>query len=174
MAHFRRAADTPFGFRPYDAPLSVGEYRATGAGAIFIGDLVGMLPDGSVDTVTVTASPILGAALSLVTSGTDTLVLVADHPFQRYVVQDDGDTTAMTALSEGTKADIIFTTGNTTTNQSQQEIDSSSATAPGHSLPIKVHRLHPLENGSYASAAGSPRKWIVSIANHQYATPTGV
>lgn len=174
MPFLRRASDTPFGFYPYDVTLSVTEYRATGAGAIFRGDLVGMQPDGSVDTITAAASPILGVALGNITSGTDGTVLVADHPFQRYVVQDDGDTTAMTALSEGAKVDPILTTGDTTTNLSRQEIDSSSAAAPGHAQPIKVIRLHPCEAGSYASAAGSPRRWIVQIANHQLATPTGV
>lgn len=171
----RVAVDAPMGFRPYDIVRRIQEYRLdSGNAAIYPGDLVGQEADGTVDVITTTASPILGAAVGYVAAAAGGTVLVSDHPDQLFMVQDDGDTTAMTAMSEGLTADAILTTGSTTTFQSLQEIDSSLAGVG--TKAIKVHRLAPCEAGSYASAAGSPRRWIVSINPrfHQYATQSGV
>jgi hypothetical protein len=181
MPFMRPATDTPFGATPYGNPLRVVKYRTdAGHAAIYRGDFVGMMADGAVDTITsATASMILGVAAHYLAAASTDGIEVYDHPEQRFMIQDDGDTTQMDALSEGTVVSTILTTGSTTTLQSAHEIDSSTAaTAPtvaaGHSL--KVERLAPIENDSFASAAGSPRKWIVSVLQikHQLATSSGI
>lgn len=174
MAFTRVAVDAPFGFRPYQNSRTNGYRKRAGAPAMYPGDLVGQLTDGTVDVVTSTASPILGVAAVYSAASTAETVLVYDDPYALFFVQDDGDTTAMTALSEGANCDAILTTGSTTTFQGQQEIDSSSAGAT--SSAIHVVRLHECEGGSYASAAGSPRRWVVQINSrfHQLASTSGI
>lgn len=181
MPYSRAAVDAPFGAIPHGNPLRVTKYRTDGpAAAIYPGDFVGMMADGAVETITsATASLILGVAAHYMAAAATTGIEVYDHPQQRFIIQDDGDTTAMTALSEGTVVTTILTTGNTTTLRSRHEIDSSSAAAAptaavGHSL--KVERLAEVEADSYASAAGSPRRWIVSVLPifHQLATASGI
>ncbi len=181
MPYSRAAVDAPFGAIPHGQVLRVTKYRtAAGHVAIYPGDFVGMLADSVVATITsVTASMILGVAAHYLAAASTDGVEVYDHPQQRFIIQDDGDTTPMTALSEGGVAALIITTGNTTSLRSAHEIDASSlATAPtvavGHSL--KIERLAEVEADSYATAAGSPRRWIVSVLPifHQLATASGI
>ena len=181
MAYNRPATDTPQGFHPYGNPLRARRYRTDGAAAaIYPNDLVGQMADGCVETITsVTASMILGAAAEYVAASGTGGVLVYDDPEQEFIVQDDSDTTGMTALSEGLVIAPILTTGNTTTLRSRQEIDSSSAAAAptaavGHSL--RVIRLAELESESYATTTAQQRKWIVKVLPywHQLATTSGI
>lgn len=56
-------------------------------------------------------------------------VLVADHPDQQYVAQEDGDTAAIVVADLGLNFDIYspaLSAGNTYTGISKQEIDSDS------------------------------------------------
>jgi len=54
-------------------------------------------------------------------------VLVADHPLQTYLVQEDGAGTPIAAASVGLNVAMISThSGSTTTGRSKQEIDSDS------------------------------------------------
>lgn len=181
MAVNRPATDTPYGFHPYGNPLRVRSYRTDGpAVAIYPGDLVGQMADGCVETITsVTASMILGVAAEYVAAGGTGGVRVYDDPNQEFIVQDDSDTTGLTALSEGLVVVPLITTGSTTTLKSRQEIDSSTAaTAPtvaaGHSL--KILRLAELESESYATTTAEQRKWIVKVLGywHQLATTSGI
>ncbi len=177
MPFIRANVDAPFGAIPYEGPARLTEYRTdVGAAAIYPGDLVGQMADGAVDTIgSATASMILGVAAHYVAAAATSTILVYDDPDQRFVMQDDGDTTAMTALSEGANALPILTTGNTTSLRSRHEIDSSSISTLT-AFPLHIQRLHPVEGGSYASAAGSPRRWIVNInpGYHQLATSSGI
>jgi len=181
MAFNRPATDTPFGFHPYGDVLRARRYRTDGpAAAIYPGDLVGRMADGCVEVITsVTASMILGAAAEYVAVAGTGGCLVYDHPEQEFLVQDDSDTTGMTALSEGGVIIPLLTTGNTTSLRSRQEIDSSTlAAAPtvaaGHSLIVVG--LAELENGSYATTTAEQRKWIVKVQSnwHQLATSSGI
>ena len=177
MPFIRANVDAPFGAIPYDGPARCSEYRTdVGAAAIYPGDLVGQMADGCVDTITsATASHILGVAAQYLAAAAATKILVYDDPDQRFTMQDDGDTTNMTALSEGANALPILTTGNTTSLRSAHEIDASSISVLTE-FPLRIQRLHPVEADSYASAAGSPRRWIVSInpGYHQLATSSGI
>lgn len=174
MPFTRVAVDTPFGFRPYNNSRTSPYRKRAGAPAMYPGDLVGQLTDGTVDVITSTASPVLGVAVGYSAASTAETVLIHDDPSALFFAQDDGDTSAMTALSEGANADPIITTGSTTTFQGQQEIDSSSAGAT--TAMLHILRLHECEGGSYASAAGSPRRWVVSINPrfHQLASTSGI
>jgi len=181
MPYSRAAVDAPFGAIPHGKDLGSHVYRTDGpAAAIYGGDFVGQMADGCVETITsATASMILGVAAHYMAAGATTGIAVYDDPNQEFMIQDDGDTTAMTALSEGTVVSTILTTGSTTTLRSAHEIDSSTAAAAptaavGHSL--KVLRLAEVEADSYASAAGSPRRWIVRVLPifHQLATASGI
>jgi len=81
----------------------------------------------------------------------------------------------MTRATEGENFDLVVTTGNTTTLRSNHELDSSSGDTTS-TLAVKCIRLHPIEEDSYASAAGSPRRWIVKFNSHLWggAEQTGI
>lgn len=168
MPYLQAAVDKPFGAMPYDRVLSVGAYsKDASAAAIYPGDFVTLETDGGLAVATASQALILGVAAEYSAASTaKTDFLVYDHPDQKYTVQDDGDTTAMTEASVALNADLVVTTGDTSTLRSLHEIDSSSA-ATTNTLAVKILGLHPVEDRSFASAAGSPRKWIVKINSHQ-------
>ena len=170
MPYLRPATDNPFGALPYGRVLSIAKYRKdASAGRIYPGDFVILEADGNVAPATAGALNLLGvAAEGSAASTADTEVLIYDDPNQLYVVQDDSDTTAMDETSIGTNADILATAGDTTTDRSLMEIDSSSATNATANLAVRS--LHPMEldggRTGFATAAGQQRKWIVKINEH--------
>lgn len=165
MPWIRPGVDTPFGFRPYGEVLSIGEYyKDSSAAAVYPGDAVILETDGGVIPAAASSPNIIGVAASYSAASTEDTVLVYDHPDQLFIVQDDSDTTGMTRASEGANADMVVTTGDTTTLQSKHELDSSSVeTTAG--LAVKVMRLHPMET-SYATTTAEQRKWIVKFNSH--------
>ena len=167
MPWMQAAVDKPFGFRPDGRVLRLTPYyKDSSAVAIYPGDVVILETDGGIGVAVTGSVNIVGvAAMYSAASTEENNFLVYDHPEQLFYAQDDSDTTNMARANEGNNANIVTTTGSTTTLESQQEIDSSTA-ATTATLAIKIHRLHPIEASSYASAAGSPRKWVVSINNH--------
>lgn len=167
MPWMQAAVDKPFGFRPYDKELRLGYYyKDAAAVAIYPGDVVIFETDGGLGVAATGSTNIIGVSAGYSAASTEVAEFpVWDHPDQLFVVQDDSAGTAMTRAEEGLNVNIVTTTGDTTTFQSLQEIDSSTA-ATTAALAIKVHRLHPVEARSYASAVGTMRKWIVSINNH--------
>lgn len=170
MPWMQAAVDRPFGFRPYNRVLRITPYyKDSDAVAIYPGDVVILETDGGLGVAATGSTDIIGVAAEYSAASTEkTDFLVYDHPDQLFMVQDDSDTAHMARANEGNNVNIVVTTGDTATLESRQEIDSSTAATTG-SLAIKVVRLHPIENHSYASAAGSPRKWIVKINNHRLA-----
>ena len=176
MPYLQRGTDTPFGLMPYDKILSIGHYRkGSDSSTIFRGDIVTMASDGEIDPLAAaTTTPVLGVAVAHVAStSADTAVAIYDHPDQLFTVQDDSDTTTMTATSIGNSVAPIGFTGNSTTLQSNTEADSSTADTAVRML--KVIRLHPIETG-FAAAAGAQRKWVVKINPyfHYHATANAV
>lgn len=168
MPYLQAAVDKPFGAMPYDRVLSVGAYsKDSSAAAIYPGDFVTLETDGGIVVATATQALILGVAAEYSAASTaKTDFLVYDHPDQKYTIQDDGDTTAMTEASVGANADLVVTTGDTSTLRSKHEIDSSSATTT-NTLALKVLGLHPVEDRSFATTTAQQRKWIVKINSHQ-------
>jgi hypothetical protein len=170
MPYLQPATDTPFGAIPYGRIYSLTKYRKDASAArIYPGDFIIMEADGNVAPATAGALNIIGVAADASAGSTaDTEVMVYDDPNQLFVVQDDSDGTAMDETSIGANADILATAGNTTTDRSAHEIDSSSVTASTANLAIKG--LHPMELDSarvgFATATGQWRKWIVKINEH--------
>lgn len=139
--------------------------------AIFVGDWVEITNTGLVckifdgDTrmgveidATGAAGDELGAVLAILDSNGDPIkylpasttgdgtvagyVLVADHPLQEYLVQEDGDTTPIPASAVGLNVAMISThSGSTTTGRSKQEIDSDSANTT-NTLALRILRSY--------------------------------
>ena len=135
--------------------------------AIYVGDWVEITNTGLVCKVfdgdtrlgveidaTGAAGDELGAVLAILDSNGDPLkylpastlgdgvvagyVLVADHPLQEFLVQEDGASTPIAAASLGLNVAMISThSGSTTTGRSKQEIDSDSV-ATTNTLALRV------------------------------------
>ena len=176
MPYLQRAIDRPFGFMPAGGSQRLRAYNKDVAAArIFPGDVVMREADGNVAVITAgNETNILGVSAEPSANATaDTEVMVYDDPEQEFVCQDDGAGGFFAQTSEGLNADIVVTTGDTTLDRSQHELDISSAVTT--IAPLKIVRLHPVETG-FATAAGSPRRVIVKFnpANHIYATTAGI
>ena len=177
MPYLQKATDNPSGFHPYDAVLRIGTYwKDSSAAAIYPGDALVMESDGGIAVAGVSpAQAVIGVAAEYSVVSTEKKdFLVYDHPDQLFWVQDDGDTTAMTEAQLGQNVDMITTTGDTTLLRSKHELDSSSADVTA-GIACRVVRLHPIEADSYATAAGSPRKWVVQFNpdTHALSSATG-
>lgn len=170
MPFLKKATDNPFGFRPDQVPLQVSPYTIDASAAIvYPGDIVIVEADGALGIAAAGSVNCVGAAAGYNAASTAaSRFLVYDHPEQRFVGQDDGAVGIMTATSIGANVDLLATTGDTTTRQSLQELDSSSATTTA-TLVFKVLALHEIENLSYATTTGEQRKWLVKINNHLHA-----
>ena len=169
MPWLRAATDNPFGALPYDQVLGIqGYYTDTAAGAIYPGDVVIQETDGGITVSAASSNVQVGVAAQYQAASTENNnFLVYDNPKQRYTMQDDSDTTGMTRASIGLNADLVVTTGDTTTLRSLHEIDSSSvATTAG--LAVKVLKLHPIETNSYATTTGQWRKWVIILNSQLY------
>ena len=168
MPYLRAATDGPFGAIPYGKTLRIRPYlKDASAVAIYPGDFVILETDGGVGVATTGSTTILGVAAEYSAASTRKVdFLVYDHPDQEFAIQDDSDTTAMDeATGPGLRANITVTTGSTTRLRSLHEVDSDTANTTS-TLALNVLGLHPIEDGSYATATGQWRKWIVTINNH--------
>jgi hypothetical protein len=119
-------ADKPFGFRfgytLHGGPPAVHTYVNT-AVAIYPGDCVMLDGSGAINTCTQATSS-MGVALNYVDATAGQTVYVYDDLKNTiFIAQADG-----TDISNSTKTglflDVTYTTGDTTTFQGQQEIDS--------------------------------------------------
>jgi len=161
-----------------DIVLHGGEALATKFGTLpIIED--GAVPDGVANT-----QKLLGAVTAIfdenmlpvkrivpTTAGDSTVagyVLVADHPNQLFIAQEDGVGNAIDLNEVGQNADIISVTlceGDANTGISTQEIDSSTAGASA-ALDVKLHFPHP--DDTVADDTNCHARWIVQINTHFY------
>jgi hypothetical protein len=149
--------DRPSGFRPKGNSYKAIEYTA--GARVFPGDAVHMEADGKVDPA-VASEALQGVAVSYA-DAVDDKVLVIDNPDQEFVVQaDSADINAQTDM--GLNYNIVATAGDTTYNQSRQELDGSSG-ATDSTLPLRLIRLEPTVD----NALGSVAEVVVVINNHQ-------
>ena len=190
--------DAPFGFIPYGPVLRVQRYAVNTAPVLNFspGDVV--LPGGAIVStpkgylmdvldaaVIVTATPALGAITSVededgaplqymaagrVGNGTIAgYLMIADHPDQIYLAQeDDGGSVAIDLVDGSMNADIASATvdaPNTETGRSTQQIDSSSI-ATTATLTIKLIRPH--EDDIPAVDASPYVRWVCQINEHHY------
>jgi hypothetical protein len=94
--------------------------------------------------------------------------LIADHPEQLFVAQEDGDTTPIAAASLGLNANIISATlcaPNTTTGISTQEINSDTV-ANTTALQVQVLFAHPDDEVGSANC-----RFICKINENMYVDP---
>ena len=97
-------------------------------------------------------------------------VMVADHPGQEFLVQEDADTTPIPLASMGQNCDIETTdSGTDSTGVSGFELDSSTA-GTSAALNVKLHYAH-YEDTVPATATYHTR-WIVTINEHFFAYDT--
>lgn len=172
MPYLKINTDAAFGFIPADGDKArVNAYsKLTSTPAIFAGDMLKLNSSGQVVPVTAIGDlGVIGVAAESIASGSTTTVLVYDDPNQLYVCQEDSVGTAMSQTLVGNVADITgFTPGTTaqaTRNRSIMQLDTSTATVlpiAGTSGLLKILALSGIESG-FPSAAGSPRKIIVSL-----------
>lgn len=95
-------------------------------------------------------------------------VLVADHPDQLFIGQEDGTTAAIDLADVGQNADIQSATlcaPNTNTGQSTQEIASDTVAATA-ALDLKLEFPHP--DDTVGNDTNCHARWIVSINTHFY------
>jgi hypothetical protein len=184
--------DAPFGFQPYGNILSANIYAVvtSNATAAFVGDLMEAVGtaittskfgtiQAAITEETGAAGSLLGACLacfdedmmpctSIAASETGDgtvagYVLVADHPNQLYIAQEDGDTSSLQVADIGNNVDAVSTaSGSTTTGLSGMEIDSDTQNTTA-TLAFKLLGVHPDDTISSAGAAGNHARFIVKM-----------
>jgi len=103
--------------------------------------------------------------LAAATTGDGTIAgyaLVADHPRQLFVAQEDGDTSSMQIANMGLNVDCTGVTGSTSTGRSYMELDSDTV-ANTATLALKILGPHPHDTISAAGAAANHCRFIVQI-----------
>lgn len=197
MGRSLTAYDKPFGFQPYGELLRVQRYAVNTAPVInvCVGDLViaggavvstpkGYLMDILDDAVPDGRAAILGSVVSVedetglpisyiaaarVGNGTIAgYIMVADHPDQIFIAQEDGTTNAID-LDEGSmNADVIsvaLCAPNSSTYIGTQQIDSDTAAVTA-ALQVKLIGPHP--DDIPAVDATPYCRWICTINEHFY------
>ena len=95
-------------------------------------------------------------------------VMVADHPDQLFLVQEDGTTNAIDLADVGQNADIVSATnneGNANTGLSTQQLASDTVAATA-ALDVKLQFPHP--DDTVGNDTNCYARWIVSINTHFY------
>lgn len=186
-------ADAPFGFIPWGPVLRQRMYAVTTAPTVnfFHGDLVQhggaslitksgtrvIVEDGD---IVATGDFVLGAIMSVMDENMDPMtymaklrtgdstvagyLMVADHPDQEYVVQEDCDTTPIPLASSEMNCDLYvpaLNLGDTGTGRSKAELDSNTA-ADTVTLTCKLNHPHPDDTVPGTDGTNHPR-WIVTI-----------
>jgi hypothetical protein len=147
-----------------DTRESVILQATTGAAAVTLGAAIGFMDSNG--------DPLLYLPAS--TTGDSVVagyVLVADHPLQLFVVQEDGDGTPIAAANIGLNVEVILThAGVAARGTSRQEIDSSSVNTT-NTFAYRLVRSYPGD-----TVASAYCRWIV-IANpnaHYYSSATAL
>ena len=171
--------DNPNGFHPLNGkPLRVTKYpiEASYGTALYIGDMVVLSSGYIIKSTAATDNQLLGAVVGFecrdqgikeggyypASSTYDWYALVADDPYQRFVVQDDAGGT-LSEANIGATMNIKQThSGSTTTNLSGMEIDSS---ATDGAVTDQVRLIGIVDDPN--NAWGDNGDYIVEIHNHQ-------
>lgn len=133
------------------------------------------------------AGDIMGVCLGILDSNGDPLLylpvtttgdsvvagyaLIADHPNQTFLVQEDGDTTPIAAASVGLNCNAISThAGLTTTGRSRMELDSDSV------LTTATLAMRIVQSYKGDTVASAYCRWIVIVNPncHFYSSATAV
>jgi hypothetical protein len=198
------STDAAFGFQPYGQMLRAQLYAVATAptinvavndivvhGSTMVSTPVGYLPiieDGSVPD----GDPqILGSVIACfdenmkhlqyiaaTRTGNSTIagyVMVADHPDQLFLVQEDGDGNAIDLTEAGMNCDLIAATlcaPDTNTGLSTMELDSTSA---ANTEALQFRLLWPHQDDTPATDTQANARWVVRANEHFYsATQAGL
>ena len=95
-------------------------------------------------------------------------IMIADHPNQLFIAQEDGTGAAIDLADVGETVDIVSVAdnlGTAATGLSTQEIDSSEVAADA-AHDLKLHHPHP--DDTVEDDTNCHARWIVSINTHFY------
>jgi len=167
--------DRAYGFKPWGPLLAVKHLQKDAAAAAFgINDVVLQTTDGGVDVADAagTISNTVGVSLEYSATGTAGRVMLAIDPDQMMQAQDDGagDTTVLADLGE--TGDSTFTTLNTTTKVSTQELDTSTFDASGVNQFLLLDILLSDNTDGTKNALGDNGDYIVQWAAHRRGSST--
>jgi hypothetical protein len=101
----------------------------------------------------------------------DRWALVADDPYQEFLIQGDSGGTMASLAAAGEGATLIYRSGgsgNTTNGWANLELDASTNTT-GTNNVVRLVRLHDAVNvdGTENTGAVAFAKWVVNILNHR-------
>jgi hypothetical protein len=197
------SVDAAFGFKPYGEVLRANLYAVITAPTINVNhfDIVvhggtgvstpigylaaiedGSVPDGDAQilgTVLAVFDEKMNPAsyIAAAEAGNGTIagyVLVADHPQQMFIAQEDGETNAIDVSEIGFNIDLIAATlcaGNTNTGVGTMELDSDSA---ANTEALQFRLIKPHEDDTPADDTNHYARWIVVANEHFYgATKAG-
>ena len=167
--------DRAYGFKPWGPLLAVKHLQKDAAAAAFgINDVVLQTTDGGVDVAGAagTISNTVGVALEYSATGTAGRVMLAIEPNQIMQAQDEGagDTTVLADLGE--TGDSTFTTLNTTTKVSTQELDTDTLDASGVNQFLLLDILISDNTDGTTNALGDNGDYIVQWAAHRRGSST--
>ena len=165
--------------------FSVGDmvHYTTGGGAAIVSPVMGYMPKVADDAVLAAGDFLIGAVLACFDEKMDPVkyiavseagdatiaghLLIADHPQQLFVAQEDAADNAITVAEGQCNAEVYppaANAGNTSTGISKMEIDSSSA-ANTSTLMLRLLRPHP---DDVAAVDGKWCRYICMINTHAY------
>ena len=164
--------DMPFGLEPYPAiiapPLDL--YVDANASTIRRGDIVIFESDGGINLWSAITQIPFGVSAGYHLTGTAGRLHIYWHPFQPYIMQEDGDGTTSEQTHAGNVADPVIThTPNG--NQSAFELDISSVgttATPGTSKCLRIIDLAQGCPHDPDNAWGAHAKLLVMLAFSQF------
>ncbi len=163
--------DFPRGFIPFKGCMDTEYYPiASNNSEIGLFDLVERGADGNLGPAQASSVTIIGVAAEHKAANSGGELAVYDDPFMRFIAQaDEAEINAQTDFD--LNYNIVATTPNATTGQSQMEIDSSSQ-ASTNTLPIKILRV--VDMISQAGNALGANVLVECIINNHLLKSVGV
>jgi len=198
MSRDMSTVDAAFGFQPWGNVISANIYAIVTANAVALGpgmlmEAVGTaiatkkfgVLQAAISEEAGAVGSIIGAVLAVfdhnmvpvkylaaTTAGDSTVAgyaLIADSPYQKYVAQEDGDTSSIVLNDIGLNANAIGTTVNTSTGISLMEIDSNTVNTT-NTLAVKILGVHPDDTVDATADSGRYSRFIVMINSAHVAT----
>ena len=162
--------DRAYGFKPWGPLLCVKHlYKDASAAAFGINDVVLQTTDGGVDVAGAAGDTTntVGTSLQHSATGTAGRVMLSIDPDQIMQAQDDGAGDTIVQAHIGETGDSTFTTLNTTTYLSTQEIDTSTLDASGTNQFVLMDILLSDNTDGTTNALGDNGDYIVQWAAHR-------
>ena len=167
--------DRAYGFKPWGPLLCVKHLQKDADAAAFgINDVVLQTTDGGVDVAGAagTISNTVGTSLQHSATGTAGRVMLSIDPDQVMQAQDDGASDTIVLAHLGETGDSTFTTLNTTTKISTQELDTSTLDASGVNQFLLMDILLSDNTDGTKNALGDNGDYIVQWAAHRRGSST--